>query len=54
MIPTIGRRAALALGAATLATPAVAQAGFPNRPIRLVVPWLPGRAVRFSVRDYIW
>jgi tripartite-type tricarboxylate transporter receptor subunit TctC len=41
-----GRRAALALGLipalAPLARPAVAQAGFPSRPIRLVVPWLPG------------
>src|SRR4051812_17663591 len=42
MSSTIGRRGALALGAATLAAPALAQAGFPNRPIRLVVPWLPG------------
>jgi tripartite-type tricarboxylate transporter receptor subunit TctC len=47
MSSIIGRRGALALGAATLATaalatPALAQAGFPNRPIRLVVPWLPG------------
>ena len=41
----LGRRAALGLplaAAPLLATPAVAQAGFPNRPIRLVVPWLPG------------
>ncbi|MFZ4408274.1 MAG: tripartite tricarboxylate transporter substrate binding protein [Paracraurococcus sp.] len=43
----IGRRGALALGTAALASPilaspAVAQAGFPNRPIRLLVPWLPG------------
>ncbi len=45
MIPTIGRRGLLALGpalASPLAAPAVAQAGFPNRPIRLVIPWLPG------------
>ncbi|MFC7475846.1 tripartite tricarboxylate transporter substrate binding protein [Dankookia sp. GCM10030260] len=38
----IGRRGALALGAAALASPALAQAGFPNRPIRMIVPWLPG------------
>ncbi|WP_424814471.1 tripartite tricarboxylate transporter substrate binding protein [Roseococcus sp. YIM B11640] len=28
--------------AASLASPALAQTGFPNRPIRLIVPWLPG------------
>ncbi|MFC7541177.1 Bug family tripartite tricarboxylate transporter substrate binding protein [Siccirubricoccus deserti] len=43
---SFGRRAALALGLlpalGPLARPAVAQAGFPNWPIRLVVPWLPG------------
>ncbi|MCB4825300.1 tripartite tricarboxylate transporter substrate binding protein [Roseicella aerolata] len=38
----IGRRSALALGAAALASPAIAQAGFPSRPVRLIVPWLPG------------
>jgi tripartite-type tricarboxylate transporter receptor subunit TctC len=46
MTHSFGRRAALALGLlpalAPLARPAIAQAGFPNRPIRLVVPWLPG------------
>lgn len=36
------RRGLLALGAATLASPALAASGFPDRPIRLVVPWLPG------------
>jgi tripartite-type tricarboxylate transporter receptor subunit TctC len=36
------RRAALAFGAASLAAPAVAQSSFPNRPIRLFVPWAPG------------
>lgn len=38
----IGRRAALALGAAALARPALAQQGFPNRPIRLICPWPAG------------
>ncbi|WP_431271269.1 tripartite tricarboxylate transporter substrate binding protein [Dankookia sp. P2] len=47
MSSIIGRRSALALGAAAIATPALttpalAQAGFPNRPIRMIVPWLPG------------
>ena len=36
------RRGVLGLGAAMLAMPAIAQPGFPNRPIRLIVPWPPG------------
>ncbi len=32
------------LALAALATPTLAQAGFPNRPIRLLVPWLAGGA----------
>lgn len=45
-ITTIGgirRRGALMLGAAgaaSLATPALGQAPFPNRPIRLICPWM--------------
>ena len=39
---TTTRRALLAAGGTLLAAPAVAQAGFPNRPIRLIVPWPPG------------
>lgn len=35
----LSRRALLA---APLSSPALAQGGFPTRPIRLVVPWLPG------------
>jgi tripartite-type tricarboxylate transporter receptor subunit TctC len=39
----IGRRTALALGAAAVASPAVlAQGAWPNRPIRIVVPFPPG------------
>ena len=39
---TLSRRHLLAAGGALFAAPAVAQAGFPNRPIRLIVPWPPG------------
>jgi tripartite-type tricarboxylate transporter receptor subunit TctC len=35
-------RRALPLVAASLATPAFAQARFPNRPIRFLIPWPPG------------
>jgi len=37
-----GRRAVLAAAASGLAAPALAQSGFPNRPLRLIVPWPPG------------
>ena len=43
MIPSIGRRTALGLGAALLSAPTVwAQDRYPNRPIRLLVPWAAG------------
>jgi tripartite-type tricarboxylate transporter receptor subunit TctC len=38
------RRSLLAASAAALAAPALAQAPYPNRPIRFVVPWPPGGA----------
>ena len=50
-MPTFRRRAVLALAAALpLARPAVAQAGFPNRPIRLIVPWPPGGTADTQLR----
>jgi tripartite-type tricarboxylate transporter receptor subunit TctC len=41
----MNRRSLLAAGAASLATPALrAQGAFPNRPIRMIVPYTPGAA----------
>ncbi|HYF07014.1 MAG TPA: tripartite tricarboxylate transporter substrate binding protein [Acetobacteraceae bacterium] len=42
MATTITRRALLAASLPLLTAPALAQPGFPNRPIRLIVPWPPG------------
>ena len=48
----IGRRAALAFGgAAALAAPAPAQGKFPDRPIRLVIPWPPGGSADAQLRS---
>jgi tripartite-type tricarboxylate transporter receptor subunit TctC len=38
-MPAIARRSLIALG---LATPALAQPAWPNRPVRVIVPWPPG------------
>ena len=38
------RRTALALPAIALARPGFAQAAWPNRPLRMVIPWPPGQA----------
>lgn len=47
---TITRRSLVATGGALLAAPAVAQAGFPNRSIRLIVPWPPGGSTDGQLR----
>lgn len=50
MTITTSRRALLAASGTLLAAPAVAQAGFPNRPIRLIVPWPPGGSTDGQLR----
>jgi tripartite-type tricarboxylate transporter receptor subunit TctC len=44
------RRTLLGATGALLAAPAVAQQGFPNRPIRLIVPWPPGGSTDGQLR----
>ncbi len=45
------RRAALTgLAAATLARPALAQQGFPNRPMRMIIPWAAGGTTDVQMR----
>jgi len=51
MLNRIDRRSMLAAAAALLARPSVAQAGFPNRPIRLIVPWPPGGSTDGQLRS---
>ncbi len=48
---TITRRAALALATAGLAAPALAQSRFPDRPIRLVIPWPAGGSADAQLRS---
>ncbi|MBL6455985.1 tripartite tricarboxylate transporter substrate binding protein [Belnapia sp. T6] len=47
----LGRRAALALGGAALAAPALGQGRYPDRPIRLVIPWPPGGSADAQLRS---
>jgi tripartite-type tricarboxylate transporter receptor subunit TctC len=44
------RRTTLTAATGLLATPAIAQSGFPNRPIRLIVPWPPGGSTDGQLR----
>lgn len=49
---SLPRRALLAGSAAALAAPALAQAPWPNRPVRMVVPWPAGGAADLTGRIY--
>jgi tripartite-type tricarboxylate transporter receptor subunit TctC len=50
-MPKLDRRSVLTMmGATALPAPAIAQAGFPNRPIRLIVPWPAGGATDLQMR----
>ena len=46
----VTRRHALGLGAAALATPALAQRSFPDKAIRMLVPWAPGGTTDVQMR----
>lgn len=52
MVMLLGRRALMAGMAGALATPALAQARFPDRPIRMMVPWTPGGATDIQMRAF--
>ncbi|HEY4251112.1 MAG TPA: tripartite tricarboxylate transporter substrate binding protein [Roseomonas sp.] len=47
---TTRRAAFMGLGAAALARPALAQSGFPNRAIRVIVPWVAGGTTDVQMR----
>ena len=49
--PSLSRRSGITLGAAAaLARPALAQARFPDRPIRMIVPWTAGGTTDVQMR----
>ena len=48
---TITRRGALTLALAGLAAPALAQTRYPDRPIRLVIPWPAGGSADAQLRS---
>ncbi len=50
MVMRLGRRALMTGMAGALATPALAQARFPDRPLRMMVPWTPGGATDIQMR----
>ncbi|MCO6415348.1 tripartite tricarboxylate transporter substrate binding protein [Siccirubricoccus sp. KC 17139] len=50
-MPGPTRRAALSLAATTLAAPALAQGRFPDRPVRLIIPWPPGGSADAQLRS---
>ena len=47
----LSRRIALAASGAILAAPAFAQGRFPERPIRLIIPWTPGGSADAQLRS---
>ncbi len=48
---TVGRRSAIGASLGLLATPAFAQGRFPDRPVRLVVPWPAGGSADAQLRS---
>jgi tripartite-type tricarboxylate transporter receptor subunit TctC len=47
----IDRRTALAIGGAALSAPALGQGRYPDRPIRLIIPWPPGGSADAQLRS---